>query len=237
MKINSKIVHKLKFLAFTLAEVLIVMGIIGIVAEMTIPTILQNTLDAQMNSSIKAAYSILSQALISAVSDNGGTLGVETTTGTWTDHNNLTDKFAPELKYSKRGSGYALMGLSGAIKYKYYKNNSTNSGWPDASETGNNVLNLNNGFILYFMDESGIGYTGGLNDCAQIWVDVNGNKTPNMAGVDLLGFFIVKTTDSYKLVPMGSPGDGMMICALNQNFLDAGFGCTYLRLYTPSSLP
>lgn len=48
--------------AFTLAEVLITLGIIGIVAAMTIPTIITNTRSAQYRSKFKKAISTLSQA-------------------------------------------------------------------------------------------------------------------------------------------------------------------------------
>lgn len=34
---------KKRYAAFTLAEVLIVLGILGVIAEMTIPTLVQNT--------------------------------------------------------------------------------------------------------------------------------------------------------------------------------------------------
>lgn len=48
--------------AFTLAEVLITLGIIGIVAAMTIPTLLANTRSQQYRSRFKKAVSTLSQA-------------------------------------------------------------------------------------------------------------------------------------------------------------------------------
>ncbi len=41
---------------FTLAEVLITLGIIGIIAAMTIPTLLQNTDEAQLKTAWKKAY-------------------------------------------------------------------------------------------------------------------------------------------------------------------------------------
>lgn len=48
--------------AFTLAEVLITLGIIGIVAAMTIPTLITNTRSQQYRSKFKKAVSTLSQA-------------------------------------------------------------------------------------------------------------------------------------------------------------------------------
>ena len=48
-------------LAFTLAEVLITLGIIGIVAAMTIPTLIANTNGQKYRSQFKKTVSILSQ--------------------------------------------------------------------------------------------------------------------------------------------------------------------------------
>ncbi len=48
--------------AFTLAEVLITLGIIGVVAAMTIPTLIANTRSREYRSKLKKAISTLSQA-------------------------------------------------------------------------------------------------------------------------------------------------------------------------------
>ena len=53
---------KLKTTAFTLAEVLITLGIIGVVAAMTIPTLLANVNAGQYRSQLKKQISNLSQA-------------------------------------------------------------------------------------------------------------------------------------------------------------------------------
>lgn len=57
MEINCK----MKW-GFTLAEVLITLGIIGVVAAMTIPTLIANTRSAQYRSRLKKTMSTLSQA-------------------------------------------------------------------------------------------------------------------------------------------------------------------------------
>lgn len=46
-------------LAFTLAEVLITLGIIGVVAAMTIPTLMSNYRKKQLETQIKANYSLV----------------------------------------------------------------------------------------------------------------------------------------------------------------------------------
>ena len=57
--------------AFTLAEVLITLGIIGIVAAMTMPMIVENTKKQQTVVQLKKAYSVLSQAVELSELDNG----------------------------------------------------------------------------------------------------------------------------------------------------------------------
>ena len=52
--------------AFTLAEVLITLGIIGIVAAMTLPVIIQDTKNKELEAQFKKGYSSLQQAILRA---------------------------------------------------------------------------------------------------------------------------------------------------------------------------
>lgn len=56
---------------FTLAEVLITLGIIGVVAAMTIPTLLSTTNDQEYKTGIKKAMSALNQAVTMSVALDG----------------------------------------------------------------------------------------------------------------------------------------------------------------------
>ena len=79
MKANSKVP------AFTLAEVLITLGIIGVVAAMTIPNLIANTNGAKYRSGFKKAISTLNQAGLMAQAqydyDFAGTSSVEASSG------------------------------------------------------------------------------------------------------------------------------------------------------------
>ena len=57
--------------AFTLAEVLITLGIIGIVASLTMPTLIANYKKQETISRLKKAYSIINQALKLSEAQNG----------------------------------------------------------------------------------------------------------------------------------------------------------------------
>lgn len=56
---------------FTLAEVLITLGIIGIVAAMTLPTVIGNSKRAETTARLKKFNSIIPQALLMSENDNG----------------------------------------------------------------------------------------------------------------------------------------------------------------------
>lgn len=60
-----------KIFAFTLAEILIVIGIVGFVAEITIPTLIGNAQKTQHLTAFKSVYSIFNQALWKYANDQG----------------------------------------------------------------------------------------------------------------------------------------------------------------------
>ncbi len=57
--------------AFTLAEVLITLGIIGVVAALTVPSLVAKYKERQRITQLKKAYSVLNQAFVRAVADYG----------------------------------------------------------------------------------------------------------------------------------------------------------------------
>lgn len=61
----------LKKAAFTLAEVLITLGIIGVVAAMTLPSLIQNYHEKQRVTQLKKAYSVMQNAFLMAQEEYG----------------------------------------------------------------------------------------------------------------------------------------------------------------------
>lgn len=57
--------------AFTLAEVLITLGIIGVVASMTLPALIQNNKNKEVEAKLKKVYSVMNQAILMSEIDNG----------------------------------------------------------------------------------------------------------------------------------------------------------------------
>ena len=62
---------KLKRFGFTLAEVLITLGIIGVVAAMTIPTLMSVFAKQRTETQLKAFYSRINQTIKMSIADNG----------------------------------------------------------------------------------------------------------------------------------------------------------------------
>ena len=56
---------------FTLAEVLITLGVIGVVAAITIPSLIQKQTERATITKLKKEYSIMSNALMNAISEYG----------------------------------------------------------------------------------------------------------------------------------------------------------------------
>lgn len=71
---NSDMQHHKSFknVGFTLAEVLITIGIIGVVSALTIPSLVQKYNDRVTINKLKKIYSIYCQAYQRAITDNGG---------------------------------------------------------------------------------------------------------------------------------------------------------------------
>ena len=60
-----------KFDGFTLAEVLITLGIIGVVAALTLPALVQNYRNQVVETRLKKVYSVMNQAIVQSEVDNG----------------------------------------------------------------------------------------------------------------------------------------------------------------------
>ena len=163
--------------AFTLAEVLITLGIIGVVAAMTMPTLLNSTQGAQYRTAYKKALSVLSQAVVMnvALDDYDLSQTIDSAAPTTTDAT-LYNLFNNRMNVAKvcTGSDCAneSWGASNNDKFKF--GNSAGS---------NYTFFFNDGIALTFK-KSGAGAFGckeglnGANRCLGA-IDVNGSKNPN----------------------------------------------------------
>lgn len=186
--------------AFTLAEVLITLGIIGVVAAMTIPTLINRTNDAEFKSMLKKEYSVFNQALLSIAADNGGDFkaaltSMSSSNGQASDSLLWRDLFATKLKVIKTcdagvGSSLTYGGCFGS-SYKYYVNTSdpmTSQAWINTTTRYSGILADGAAYSIFQWENGNVcAYSAGdmTNLCGALTIDVNGSKAPNKFGKDM----------------------------------------------------
>lgn len=216
---------------FTLAEVLITLGIIGIVAAMTIPVIQAKIEMKQHEVALKKIYSELSQA-VSQMQNPDTWVDIPSTN----DPTGVRDAFDKVLQYSKKDNCINIWGEIGynnpASKYRNYKG--TAPAYMHISN-GSRAVVLKNGMFMGFTS----GYRTTLN-IHEIYVDTNGSKLPNMLGMDVHKFVLLYKNNHYKLLPIiGSPEftywNGN--CSAGSSSWTTSWPCTYLMLTNPDKMP
>lgn len=175
---------KNKNLAFTLAEVLITLGIIGVVVMMTIPT-LKDQIEQQQNIvAWKKAYSTIDNAQRQIMNDNGGDLSLGfSNIGNLTGicSNNFRDGWIPYFKVTKKcDAGKSVTNGCYTGTMKALTDDYTTADYASSGAVSSIVLQ--DGTVLFFYP----GVCGGVF-CpdSHIFIDVNGSKLPNRFGKDL----------------------------------------------------
>lgn len=170
--------------AFTLAEVLITLGIIGVVAAMTIPIVINKYRSYVLEVQFKKAYSNLSQTILLMKQD----LGVE---NLWKEYviydskneiyinpENFYNNFDKYIKVVKKAEKYEITNYNGTKK--------------TISDTGDDLPKA----IYILPDGSSVGRQIG-NGRIRFWIDVNGPyKKPNRYGFDVFEFHITSKNDA-----------------------------------------
>lgn len=211
--------------AFTLAEVLITLGIIGIVAALTLPTIINNTRGKELQSQLLKAYSVLRTAINKMNYDEG-----QVVNGT----NYPAGTFMPVFrKY--------FISVNDMCKNSVCENATVEDGvWSYISKTYKTYNNKD--CYMSRFDDGQVFINGGMlilvenaDDYISISVDVNGhNKKPNRWGHDVFSFEVL---ENGKLLPMGAPGTTQgndygfsQYCSITSNTVYNGMACTYRAL-------
>ena len=131
--------------AFTLAEVLLTLTIIGLVAMLTIPNMIQSTNDAPMKLAWKQAFSIISQVTYQMHDDRDGSLrGLCSDL----DHNCFKNVFSNYVTYIKSANGYQSYNNCISSQTKFLNGSAVS--WAKYP-----CLALNNGMFMLFSMDSG----------------------------------------------------------------------------------
>ncbi len=197
---NVSYINEKEKLAFTLAEVLITLGIIGVVAAMTIPTLMTKINEQVYKAQLKKTISTLNQAVKMVYnntdtiydcyygSDSGGL-------GSSKECDELSEEMKKVLKVShicennayKKGCIPKYKGKDTVLKTNYgddYDLSSAASNCGGLFESA--ILKRNPVWVL--QDGTIIGLYRG--DPKYIYVDVNGAKGPNKWGYDIFILYL-----------------------------------------------
>ena len=203
--------------AFTLAEVLITLVIIGVVAALTIPNLMQKYTEQTTVKKVQKFYSNLSNAYNLAMKENGPASEWDITGMNAASAIKINEMlFKPYFKIAKDCGTYNLTG--NCIKNTMYKTLS-NADWYN--------YNLTVYYKMVLEDGSAVWFRGG-EDIA-IFYDANGIKEPNQWGKDLFVFYI----KNGKIFPAGIQSGEYSMDAFdsNCNTTTVGKGCAAWVIY------
>lgn len=188
---------------FTLAEVLITLGIIGVVAAMTLPTVINKINNKQNITAMKKAYSELSQIQQTLDYEYGGSFPIACNNF---DDDCLRNLFVEKMKVIKKCKSSAPNECQAKSYYadgSELKNTTNiNQGWPMlVTESGYSVkfrFHIANCDSFSPNFKNADGSLRELKTCGWMQVDTNGKKKPNTAGKDIFFIHIFKN----KLIPI-----------------------------------
>lgn len=180
-------VHKSKNFAFTLTELLIAMGIIGLIAAITIPSLVNNIYKKSLTTELKNITSEIKQLAQEQM------LKHKVYTLEETDFNSSDDLFKDEnfaisLKCKNPTVDCWKTQVSDKSKVVYKRMN----GAEIAANTKNKPsIVLKNGAILSYSRAGGKTESGD-KIIGNFMIDVNGNEPPNVEGRDFYSIYITE---------------------------------------------
>ena len=172
--------------AFTLAEVLITLGIIGVVAAMTMPSLITAKQEKATISTIKKNYSILANALLMAQNDNGElyTWGI---TKDADGLNLVTSNLKPYLKIIE-DCGVGEKSDCAPGDNGKFKDLAGNKRTEDFSSSDYYSFRLNDGTAVAIQLKTKAECISSESSCMSFYIDTNGKKYPNTLGKDIFYF-------------------------------------------------
>lgn len=208
--------------AFTLAEVLITLGIIGVVAAMTLPTIIANYKKQVYVTQLKKTVSTWEQGFQKMLADDGVDSLKDTETfksinGSSCDLS--TSKETCAIFYDNLNKLISINSITSAgnVNYKYKYIHKGSSSYYPGNSSSNIIIFLKDGSSIhnfrFLKTPSSSSYSceqikrAGGKMCEKMGtlsVDVNGLKGPNIEGRDIFDFYISGTG---RLVPLWSKDD------------------------------
>lgn len=214
---------------FTLSEVLITLGIVGIVAVLTIPAVMKNYKDKIYITQLKKIYGQLSEATQAIMNDEEASSFYQTTGGVDLSCSNADDGIC------EKGAGYFFNKYLKVVQqncgknYKCIGNNYTNeAGETIPAPTDKYCIQTANGATICSSFNPKV---GGIDDnpCLSLIVDVNGPSEPNKTGKDVFAMDIHKDgsiSDYSSGCSISNQGCDSSLCNTKKGSLyDSACGC------------
>lgn len=203
--------------AFTLAETLITLIIIGVIAAMTIQTLINNIEDQKNKSEWKKTYSTITQSSVSVMNNNG----IYSYKNAFADEASFFEAFKSELSVMKSCTADTAKGNCWHKDGEWYYLNKD----PLTSAPNLPGVILSNGMLLRFNYSPACDSDfGAYYRCGYIIADTNGFKRPNTYGKDIFEVNILENG----IKPSGSMGSYYENTCTP---LDYGFSCANEYLY------
>ena len=185
--------------AFTLAETLVVMGIIGVVAALTIPNLSSSTANKENVARGQKAYSTINEAFERVQAEYGNIQRWPSRDFGW-DGNNATDFFANRmseyLKVSKNCARNANQGCM-ASSVKYLNGTSTTSGYSAVTDADTSA------YKMILADGTGLAIRV-ASGAIFMNVDIDGpRKGSGTIGKDWFGF-VYDRYSTKKVIPVNT---------------------------------
>lgn len=194
-----------KITAFTLAEVLLTLMIIGVIAAVTIPTLKESADKSANLSLLQKAYSVSAGAFAQLQAENGSPFYWKLPNGNrvFTDGNstNISTLLKQRMNVASESgfmpSDYKIKLLNGTAKDSFKIDETTVNIKDNAS-----AFQTADGMIWFPSNTySGCKYTKNetsetIHLCGMLIVDINGSKKPNRMGLDV--FVLDITADGVK---------------------------------------
>ncbi len=234
--------------AFTMAEILLSLTIIGVVAAITLPSLTGNINERTWNTQRKALYARFSQA-VSLMDSMNGYSDAETfvtaglskvlkinnicdkdhledcgiTSKQITDNAGSTTsmpKLVSELNPKNTSMSFTDTTASTPIDYSYSNVDSEAAAFE--TQNGESILAFYNPTCRADMQETD--YYGASKVCANFVYDLNGSKGPNAVGKDIGVMTVLYPSDSLVVAPMLYPRNA----GVEVDFNEAPKACTAL---------
>ncbi|CCY62875.1 MAG: hypothetical protein ACLSA2_10795 [Candidatus Gastranaerophilaceae bacterium] len=187
-----------KLFAFTLAEVLITLGIIGIVAAMTMPALIANYQERVIVSQLKKVYSTLSQAVKMAEAEYGDISEWPVKDGDMNSTDTIYNHYIkPYLNITKECKNSEECFSSYNLQPLHYYTFCLNDGSMVSLDLNNKNEDPDSLYPSYGIKNVT------LRNFIDFTVDVNGDKKPNKPGEDIFRFFVTQKG----LIPLGADQD------------------------------